>query len=83
LPRSPPRTPSAEAEFHPAAAQQVEARGAARENDRLAQRQVDHVRSQPDLGRGGREVGKQRPGIEKVREVRVILDRDHVERGLF
>ena len=68
-----------EAEFEPAAGEQVEGRGAAGEYRRWPQRQIRHVREERDvLGlRGeGREEG---PGVEEVRLVRVVLHAEDVE----
>jgi hypothetical protein len=76
-----PEPARADAELHPAAAEQVQAGHAAGQHGRLTQRQVQHVTRQGDALGPGRHVGHQRPGVEKRRLVRMILERDQVQPG--
>ncbi len=74
-----PERAGAEAELDAAAAEDVEARDAAREDDRWAQRQVGDVRRDAHVGRLGRDDRQQRPGVQERGLVGVILEGDEVE----
>ncbi len=78
-----PERASAEAKLDPPAAEQIQAGGATGEDVGRAQRQVDHVRRQPDPGRGGGDKGQQGPRIKETWIVGVILDGDQVKSGLL
>ena len=73
--------PGAEPELDPAAAEDVEAGGAAGEHDRRAQRQVGDVGRDADVGGRRRDDRQQRPGVEEARLVRVVLEADEVQPG--
>ena len=74
-----PEGTCAEAELDPAGAEQVERGGAAREDHRRPQRQVGHVGGDADRAGAGGDHRQQRPGVEVLGLVGVVLDRDQVE----
>ena len=73
--------PGAEAELDAAAAEDVQARDAAREHGRRAQREVGDVRREADRRRARRDDRQQRPRVEEARLVGVVLEGDEVEAG--
>jgi hypothetical protein len=69
-------------ELEAAAAEDVERRGRPRHHRGRAQRQVGDVGEERDPARLGEQGREQRPGVEEVALVGVILDPDQVEPGL-
>ena len=76
-----PERARAEPELDPAAAEDVEARDAAREHGGRAQREVGHVRRDPHARRAGGDHRQQRPGVQEARLVRVVLEGHEVQAG--
>ena len=74
-----PEGAGAEAELDAAAAEDVQARDAARQHDRRAQRQVGDVRRDAHVDRLGGDDRQHRPGVEEPRLVRVILKRHEIQ----
>src|SRR5690606_18054467 len=78
-----PEGARAQAQFDPAAAEQVEAGRAARQDGGLAQRQVEHVAGQADPFGAGGQVGQQGPGVQERGLVGVVLEGGQVQSGLL
>ena len=76
-----PERPGAQAELHPAAAEDVEARDALGEHQRVAEREVRHVEREADARRRRRGDGEERPRVEEAALVGVVLEGDEVEPG--
>ena len=74
-----PERARAKAELDPAAAEDVQRRHAPGQHDWRAQRQVGHVRRHPDVGRLGSDDRKQRPRVQELGLVRVVLEGDEVQ----
>ena len=74
-----PEGTGADAELDAAAAQDVERRDRAGEDDGVAQRQVRHVERDPHRRGARRDHRQQGPGVEVARLVRVVLHGHEVE----
>ncbi len=77
------QTTRSDPELNATVTEQIETGCAASQNGWIAQWQIQHVAADMDVLRAGGDVGKQRPGIEKARLIRVILKRDEIETGLI
>ena len=76
-----PEAAGTEAELEAAAGEQVEARRAAGDDGRLAQRHVEHVRRDADAVGRRRDPAHQRPRVVEGGLVGVVLERREVEPG--
>ena len=73
-----PERPGAQAELGPAVADDVEGRHGLGEHRRRAEGQVRDVRGDPHRRRTGGDGGEERPGVEVLGLVRVVLHRDQL-----